>query len=81
MIILSINFSGCLGGAHERRLLNDLMTQYQKLERPVMNESQAVTLKFGLTLQQIMDVVSILLIFYEKLQIKAEKLNLRIPIL
>ena len=50
--------TGCLGGAHERRLLNDLMAQYQKLERPVMNESLAVTLKFGLTLQQIMDVVS-----------------------
>ena len=28
-------------------------------ERPVLNESQAVTVKFGLTLQQIMDVVSI----------------------
>ena len=27
-------------------------------ERPVLNESQAVTVKFGLTLQQIMDVVS-----------------------
>ena len=52
------SFTGSLGGAHERRLLNDLMAQYQKLERPVMNESLAVTLKFGLTLQQIMDVVS-----------------------
>jgi len=48
--------AGCLGGAHERRLLNDLMTNYQKLERPVANESHAVSLKFGLTLQQIMDV-------------------------
>ena len=34
------------------------MTHYQKLERPVMEESQAVSLKFGLTLQQILDVVS-----------------------
>ena len=34
------------------------MTHYQRLERPVVNESQAVTLKFGLTLQQILDVVS-----------------------
>ena len=52
-------FSGSLGGSHERRLLNDLMTNYQKLERPVADESQAVTLKFGLTLQQILDVVKI----------------------
>ena len=34
------------------------MTHYQKLERPVLEESQAVSLKFGLTLQQILDVVS-----------------------
>ena len=34
------------------------MDYYQKLERPVANESEAVQLKFGLTLQQIMDVVS-----------------------
>ena len=34
------------------------MEYYQKLERPVANESEAVSLKFGLTLQQIMDVVS-----------------------
>ena len=39
-------------------MLNDLMAYYQKLERPVANESEAVQLRFGLTLQQIMDVVS-----------------------
>ena len=45
-------------GTGERKLLNNLMTFYQKLERPVANESEAVQLRFGLTLQQIMDVVS-----------------------
>ena len=48
-------------GTGERKLLNDLMTFYQKLERPVANESEAVQLRFGLTLQQIMDVVRELL--------------------
>ena len=33
------------------------MANYKTLERPVANESDAVVLKFGLTLQQIMDVV------------------------
>jgi len=47
---------GTIGGSAERRLLEDLMNYYQKLERPVANESEAVQLKFGLTLQQIMDV-------------------------
>ena len=56
--VTMIWISGSEGGSHERRLLNDLMTHYQKLERPVMEESQAVSLKFGLTLQQILDVVS-----------------------
>ena len=46
-------------GPHERRLINDLMANYRTLERPVANESDAVVLKFGLTLQQIMDVVSV----------------------
>ena len=70
-----------MAGSHERRLLNDLMNTYNKLERPVNmykytketnekwpdlnphkkvpNETQAIVLKFGLTLQQIMDVVSL----------------------
>ena len=37
------------------------MAKYKTLERPVANESDAVILKFGLTLQQIMDVVSVVL--------------------
>ena len=53
-----------MGGSAERRLLEDLMNYYQKLERPVANESEAVELKFGLTLQQIMDVVGIIVKFF-----------------
>lgn len=55
-ISLLLSPLGCWAGSHERRLLNDLMAQYNKLERPVPNETQAIILKFGLTLQQIMDV-------------------------
>jgi len=44
----------------ERRLLNELFVTraYNKLERPVLNESESLTVKFGLTIQQIIDVVS-----------------------
>ena len=49
---------GCYCGPEERRLLNDLIMNYNKLERPVANESEAIQLRFGLTLQQIMNVVS-----------------------
>ena len=47
-------------GPHERRLINDLMDKYNNLERPVFNETEPLVLTFGLTLQQIIDVVSCL---------------------
>jgi len=47
---------GAYSGIHERQLLDDLLAYYNKLERPVANESEAVVLTFGLTLQQIIDV-------------------------
>lgn len=45
-------------GPHEKRLLNKLLNDYNILERPVANESEPLLLSFGLTLQQIIDVVS-----------------------
>ena len=45
------------GGEYERTLLQDLLRYYNSLERPVFNESDAVELQLGLTLQQIIDVV------------------------
>jgi hypothetical protein len=48
-----------LEGPHERRLLKDLLSNYQVLERPVANESEPILVSFGLTLQQIIDVVSL----------------------
>lgn len=48
-------------GMHEKRLLNTLLAQYNTLERPVANESDPLVVKFGLTLQQIIDVVSVTL--------------------
>ena len=55
--INSFTFTGAYSGLHERMLLEDLLAYYNKLERPVANESEAVVLTFGLTLQQIIDVV------------------------
>nr|AJV88491.1 nicotinic acetylcholine receptor subunit alpha 6 isoform 3a8b [Bovicola ovis] len=47
---------GSIQGPHERLLLNQLLANYNTLERPVSNESDALQVKFGLTLQQIIDV-------------------------
>jgi hypothetical protein len=38
--------------------LNNLLLNYNTLERPVANESEPLEVKFGITLQQIIDVVS-----------------------
>lgn len=47
---------GSQQGPHEKRLLNNLLGPYNVLERPVANESEPLEVKFGLTLQQIIDV-------------------------
>ena len=48
-------------GFHERRLLNYLFrnSTYNTMERPVENESDALDVRFGIILQQIIDVVSV----------------------
>ena len=38
-----------MSGTAERRLLGDLLEYYQKFERPVANEADAIQLKFGLS--------------------------------
>uniref|UniRef100_A0A3Q0SLC7 Neuronal acetylcholine receptor subunit alpha-7 n=1 Tax=Amphilophus citrinellus TaxID=61819 RepID=A0A3Q0SLC7_AMPCI len=43
-------------GPSQRRLYRDLMNGYNPLERPVQNDSQSLTVSFGLSLMQIMDV-------------------------
>ena len=56
---LKITTLGAYSGTHERRLLVDLLeTGYNALERPVYNDSDPINLTFGLTLQQIIDVVT-----------------------
>nr|AFN88983.1 nicotinic acetylcholine receptor alpha 6 subunit isoform V [Bactrocera dorsalis] len=55
LIFLVIIKESCQG-PHEKRLLNHLLSTYNTLERPVSNESEPLEVKFGLTLQQIIDV-------------------------
>merc|ERR1711923_32545 len=55
-ILLITSIPGVLSSSGERKLLEDLFYAYNRMERPVANESEAISLRFGLTLQQIMDV-------------------------
>lgn len=50
---------GSLQGEHQRRLYKELLANYNRLERPVVNDSAAILVELGLTLLQIIDVVSV----------------------
>uniref|UniRef100_A0A1B0C8Z3 Putative acetylcholine receptor subunit alpha-type acr-16 pogonomyrmex barbatus n=1 Tax=Lutzomyia longipalpis TaxID=7200 RepID=A0A1B0C8Z3_LUTLO len=56
LLVFLMIITESLQGPHEKRLLNNLLATYNTLERPVANESEALEVKFGLTLQQIIDV-------------------------
>ena len=44
---------------YQRKLYHDLMVNYNRLERPVQNDSAPIVVELGLTLLQIIDVVSV----------------------
>ncbi|XP_051559926.1 neuronal acetylcholine receptor subunit alpha-7-like [Myxocyprinus asiaticus] len=45
-----------LQGEHQRKLYKELMDNYNRLERPVLNDSAPIVVELGLTLLQIIDV-------------------------
>jgi hypothetical protein len=48
--------------ADEQRLLNHLLAQYEPSVRPVLNSSHTITVKLGLTLTNIFDMVRVMLL-------------------
>lgn len=50
--------SGSAGNPDAKRLYDDLLSNYNKLVRPVVNVSDALTVKIKLKLSQLIDVVS-----------------------
>ncbi|XP_051939270.1 neuronal acetylcholine receptor subunit alpha-7-like isoform X3 [Hippocampus zosterae] len=53
---VTLSFQGCHGGVYQRKLYRDLMLNYNRLERPVQNDSAPILVELGLTLLQIIDV-------------------------
>lgn len=51
-------FPGCSGNPDAKRLYDDLLSNYNKLVRPVVNVTDALTVKIKLKLSQLIDVVS-----------------------
>lgn len=50
-------FHGILGNPDSKRLYDDLLSNYNRLIRPVGNNSDRLTVKMGLKLSQLIDVV------------------------
>ena len=50
--------SGVVGSPAEDRLLKDKFSQYVNAARPALNDKDTVNVTLGLTLSQIIDVVS-----------------------
>uniref|UniRef100_H3C624 Neuronal acetylcholine receptor subunit alpha-7 n=1 Tax=Tetraodon nigroviridis TaxID=99883 RepID=H3C624_TETNG len=56
-----------LQGQYQRKLYKELLANYNRLERPVVNDSAPILVELGLTLLQIIDVVS----FIQTYQVQA----------
>lgn len=54
----SLSAAGCGGNPDAKRLYDDLLSNYNKLVRPVLNVSDALTVRIKLKLSQLIDVVS-----------------------
>lgn len=52
--------TGILGNPDAKRLYDDLLSNYNRLIRPVGNNSDRLTVKMGLKLSQLIDVVSVI---------------------
>ena len=52
-------FSATVGNPHAKRLYDDLLSNYNRLIRPVPNNTGTLTVRLGLKLSQLIDVVSI----------------------
>lgn len=61
--------SGSLQGEYQRKLYKDLLANYNRLERPVVNDSASILVELGLTLLQIIDVVRMSTFLYRLIQI------------
>jgi len=53
IIIIALLVVRCQSSSDERQLLNDLLENYQKYERPVEDETLPVDLALSLSLQQV----------------------------
>lgn len=57
-VLYLLQLAGVLANPDSKRLYDDLLSNYNRLIRPVGNNSDRLTVKMGLKLSQLIDVVS-----------------------
>lgn len=57
-VFIALHFATGLANPDSKRLYDDLLSNYNRLIRPVGNNSDRLTVKMGLRLSQLIDVVS-----------------------
>lgn len=62
LLLLITTLDVCLCNPDAKRLYDDLLSNYNRLIRPVGNNSDRLTVKMGLRLSQLIDVVSLTII-------------------
>ncbi|XP_063360101.1 acetylcholine receptor subunit alpha-like isoform X2 [Cydia amplana] len=56
LLLLALLLAGCAGNPDAKRLYDDLLSNYNKLVRPVLNVSDALAVRIKLKLSQLIDV-------------------------
>lgn len=64
LIILILTAGICYGNPDAKRLYDDLLSNYNRLIRPVSNNTDTVIVKLGLRLSQLIDLVRDTFVFY-----------------
>lgn len=57
LLLLALLSVGCRGNPDAKRLYDDLISRYNKLVRPVVNDTDPLTVKIKLKLSQLIEVV------------------------
>ena len=69
MVYISLLLRSVQCNPDAKRLYDDLLSNYNRLIRPVSNHTEKVTVKLGLRLSQLVDLVSVVLLYAKKLYV------------
>ena len=70
LLLFNLLLGGCHANPDAKRLYDDLLSNYNRLVRPVSNHTEQITVKLGVRLSQLVELVSLDItpgLFFERL--------------